>query len=55
MGAEVDTVVAEEDKVAAEVDMAVVEEDEGAADEDQTETVASNHPHSTHSTRVAKI
>ena len=37
------------------LDMAVAEEDEGAADEDQTETVASNHPHSTHSTRVAKI
>jgi predicted nucleic acid-binding Zn-ribbon protein len=50
-----DEVVVEEAKVAAEVDMAVVEEDEGAADEDQTETVASNHPHSTHSTRVAKI
>jgi hypothetical protein len=45
----------EVDRVAAEVDMAVAEEDEDAADEDQTETVASNHPHSTNSTRVAKI
>jgi hypothetical protein len=46
--------VVEEDTAAAGEDEVVVEEDEGVADEDQAETVASNHPHSTHSTRVAK-
>jgi hypothetical protein len=55
VGVEVDLEVAEEDEVGGEVDLEVAEEDEGVANEDQTETVAANHRHSTHSTGIVKI
>jgi hypothetical protein len=51
---EADTVVVEVEKAGAEAGMALAEEAEGVADEDQTDTVASNHRHSIHTTRVVK-